>query len=207
MSLQPLIPALIALLALSVAVMTWAASIDAQAVSMLAAALYGLAVVAVAWRINRPERWPAEVRDDPVAQMHTARRNARLIALTYAWGGLALLMVYKLSGLKWQHGWQYGSGMAVIAGGLLVLVHKLGDAATPLRTTAGIQRLANLALAQSIAAAVGLVFLIGAGKLWSGKKDWAANHVFLIGGVTLVIVSLIAYRTHARLARLQQSRS
>lgn len=201
MSLQPLIPALIALLALSVAVMTWAASIDAQAISLLAAAGYGLAVVAVAWRINRPEHWPAEVLDDPVAPMHTARRNARLFALTYAWGGLALLMVYKLSGLKWQHGWQYGSGMAVIAGGLLVLVHKLGDEGTPLRTPAGIQRLANLALAQAIAAAFGLVFLIGAGKLWAGKKDWAANHVFLVGGVTIAIVSLIAWRTHAKLMR------
>lgn len=204
MSLQPLIPALLALLAVSVAVMTWAAGIGAQAVSLLAAGIYGLAVVGVAWRINRPEQWPAKALADPDAAMHTARRNARLFALTYAWGGLALLLVYKLSGLKWQHGWQYGSGMGVIAGGLLLLVHKLGDAATPLRTPAGLQHLANLVLAQAIAAGAGLVFLVGSGKLWAGKKDWAANHVFLVGGLTIVVVSLISWRTHAKLLRMQR---
>lgn len=200
MSLQPMIPALVALLVGSVAVMTWAASVDAQSVSFAAAAIYGLAIAVTAWRINRTETWAPAVLDAADTPVHTARRNARLIALTYAWGGLALLAVYKLSGLKWQHGWQYGCGMGVIAGSLLVLVHKLGDEASALRSPAGIRKLANVVLAQAIAASLGLVYLIGAGKLTAGKRDWAANHVFLVGGFVIVIVSLIAYRAHARLA-------
>mgnify|MGYP000847456488 FL=1 len=205
MSLQPMIPVLMALLAATAGCMTWAASVNAQAVSILAASAFALVLVAIAWRINDLGRWPREKLADTEAPVHAARRDARLIGLVYAWGRVTLLAVYSLSGLRWQHGWQYGSGMTLIAALLLLLVHKLGDAGFPMRTAKGLNMLNGVTLAHAAAAAGGLVFLVSAGKLWAGKQDWAANHVFLVGGLAVIALSLIAWRTHGEITTRQQS--
>ncbi len=196
MSLQPLIPYLAALFALSAATMTWAASVGDRAISLGAAALFGIALALAAAHINRLSRWSDAALADADAEIHAARRNARLMALAYAWGGVALLAVYKLSGLKWQHGWQYGSGMAVIAGLLLAHVHKLGDKDYGLRSRKGLDYAGRATLLHALAIIVSLAVLVASGKLWSGKPDWAANQVFVVGGLTLAVVSLIAWRTH-----------
>jgi len=44
------------------------------------------------------------------------------------------------------------------------------------------------------AALVGLVFLLISGKLQSTKPDWIANHVFLAGGLLVVVLSYLAAR-------------
>lgn len=207
MSLQPLMPALVALLAAAVTIMTFAAGLGAKAMSLATAGVFAGIVLLVAWRINRLELWPAAALADHAANVHATRRNTRLIALVYAWGGAVLLAVYSLSGLRWQHGWQYGSGMVVIASALLLLVHKLGDEDFHFRTPEGLRQLGHVVLAQAVAAAGGLVFLISSGKLWNGKQDWAANHVFLAGGLAIVIVSVIAWRTHRRLERYRNSKA
>ena len=51
------------------------------------------------------------------------------------------------------------------------------------------------------AAAVALGMLIGSGKVGSIKADWPANHVFLAGGLALVVISAIAAITHFKLRR------
>lgn len=200
MSLQPLIPYLASLLVLSAGAMTWAASGADKLLSLAAAVVFASAVCAAALYVNRVAGWPAAALAEPDAQVHAARRNARLMALTYAWGGLALLAVYKLTGLRWQHGWQYGSGMAVIAGLLLIHVHVMGDDESWWRSRRGLSLAANAALMQALAILVGLALLVTSGKLWTGRNDWAANQVFVVGGLTLAVVSLIAWRTHQVLA-------
>lgn len=204
MSLQPLIPVLVLLLSASVAGMTWAASHGAQLASLAAAVAFGLAVAAAALYINRPASWRRDSLADAAVEVHASRRNARLMALVYAWGGFALLAVYQLSGLKWQHGWQYGAGMALIAAGLLLHVHRLGDSGYFARSRGALVWSARLAMAQAVAIAVGLGWLVAVGKLTAGKADWAANHVFLVGGAALFAVSVMAYRTHTALAALSR---
>lgn len=201
MSLQPLIPMLATLLAASVAAMTWAARTGQAAVSFAAAAIFAIAVVYAARAINLRffEGTPSVAAE---TAMHAARRNARLIALVYAWGGLAMLAVYKVSGLRWQHGWQYGTGMALIAAGLLFYVHRLGAPHTRLRTPQMLDVSAMLALLQAIAASIALVVMVASGKFQTVKSDWAANHIFVAGGLAIVAVSLIAHATHKRLRRM-----
>ena len=46
---------------------------------------------------------------------------------------------------------------------------------------------------QEIAALAGLAFLITSGKLARHNDDWIANHVFVAGGVVIVVVSALAY--------------
>lgn len=201
MSLQPLVPALMLLLALTTGVMTWAAAARMPSASIAAAASFLVAVLAAAWWINRPilVRGHAGADGDRDLLIHAGRRNARLMALTYAWGALALLAVYKLAGLRWQHGWQYGAAMAVMAGGLLVYVHKLGDPQTLLRRLGPLDAMALGALIQGLAIIVGLGALLASGKLWSGRNDWAANHVFVAGGLAIAGISILAFLVHRRL--------
>lgn len=201
MSLQPFVPYLVTLLAATVGLMTYAASIGTPALSLAAALVFGVVVVAVALYINRPAAWTPDKIADPLGSMHAARRNARLMALVYAWGGFALLLIYGVSGLRWQHGWQYGSAMALIAAGLLIHVHKMGDEGAWTRTAAGLQASVYLSLAQAAAAALALVYLVSSGKLAAGGRDWAANHVFLVGGFVIVVLSLVAAQTHTLLKR------
>lgn len=201
MSLQPLIPMLATVLAASVAAMTWAARAGQTVISFAAAAIFAIAVVYAARAINLRffEDTPSVTAD---TAMHAARRNARLMALVYAWGGLAMLAVYTISGLRWQHGWQYGTGMALIAAGLLLYVHRLGATHTRLRAPKSLNFTAMLTLLQAIAASIALVIMAASGKLQTARSDWAANHIFVAGGLAIVAISLIAYVTHKRLRNM-----
>lgn len=199
MSLQPLVPYLILALAASVLAMVGAAASIDTTNSALAAGLFGLAVVAVSLRINLPLIF-GKAQVDGEAAIHASRRNARLMAITYAWGGIAMLAVHFLSGLWWWHSWQYGSLMALIAAALLAYVHQVGDPESHLRTPAVLDRLAWATAAQGLGAALGVALLIRSGKPWFNNTDWVANHIFLAGGTTIAIVSAIAFVTHRRIA-------
>lgn len=197
---MPLItPPLLVVVIASIAAMTWAGATDARVVSALAAALAALVLIVTAYNHNRP----AAADTAPTAPNAIAATNARLMAAVYGWGGLAMLAVYLLSGLAWRHGWQYGSGMLLIAAGLLIYARQVTDLAAPLAKPGALALGANLALAQAVAASVALVILMASGKLDTRKGDWAANHIFLAGGLAIVAVSLLAYATHRRLGQNQ----
>ena len=70
---------------------------------------------------------------------------------------------------------------------------------------AGRQRLLwyglQLTTVQGVAALVGLVFLLGSGKMGTPRDDWAANYIFLFGGLAIVGLSAIAVITQRRLLR------
>lgn len=112
-------------------------------------------------------------------------RNTRLAALLYAWGGLVMLGVYEGTDLHWEHGWQYGAAMGLIAIGLLAFSPRLRDPSP---------RLVDLALwltaAHGLAALAAIVFLFWSGKVWTAKGDWAANVVFIAGALGVISVCL-----------------
>lgn len=120
--------------------------------------------------------------------VHLSRASAELMALTWGWGGVSLLLAYGPAGLKWQHGWQYGSAMLLIA----VLIGLHARRIVPGSNAAKLGALEwgrKAAFAQGLACGIGLAWLAGSGKLVTAKGDWAANDVFLAGGVTLLILS------------------
>ncbi len=198
MFLQPLIQFAVVPLMASVAGMTYAAANNQHLLSRLSAAVFFIAMMTIAVVINR-RYWPVPpAGTEPAALFHAQRRNTRLAALTYAWGAAALLSVYGFTGLKWQHGWQYGLGAALIAAGLLAYVHQMAKSgletpAAPMLTTL-----------HGLAAGFGLLFLIGTGKLASLKGDWAANNIFLYGGLTIIGLCFVAARTHRAFAAPQR---
>lgn len=197
MSLQKLMPWLVAALLLSSGAMWWAASHGARGLSSAASLTFVLLAVATGLWINAQAL--AEPGRESRAQYHMLRRNTRLTALVYAWGATAMLAIYTLSELKWRHGWQYGSAMALIAGGLLWYVHALGKPGSSLASDNSLARVGSLTVLHGTAAVGGLIFLIGSGKLATPKSDWAANDVFLAGGVAIAILAGLTARTHRRL--------
>lgn len=199
-SLQRQMPWLVTALAASAAAMSLAASFDARFVALLAAFAFSAAVMAVAVPMNadavrEPDR-------DGRAAFHTLRRNTRLIALVYAWGAAALFAIYLLTDVKWRHGWQYGTAMAAVAALLLGYVHALGQPGSRWATDRALRMAGALARLHGLAAGCGLAFLVGTGKLATLKGDWAANHVFLVGGLTIVVLAFMAANTHRRLLGL-----
>ena len=185
----------------------WAgATMADRRLTMLYAALGALALVAAgiatnakAWRAAAAAaaRGPA-----PTHSSHAvAATNASLIGIAWIWGAASMLAVYLFSGLKWQHGWQYGAGMALIGLAVLLYARQLtveGLEPGPRPAHAAAVRLTAL---QSVAATIALLWLLFSGKLAADKPDWAANAIFVAGGVALVVLSDLAVAIHARLAR------
>lgn len=197
MNLQRLMPWLVGVLTLSALAMRWAAASDARGMSLAAALAFVAIVIGVAALINsRALRHPAQ---ESRVQFHMLRRNTRLVALIYAWGAAAMLAVYVLGDLKWRHGWQYGAAMALAAAALHVFVKQLELPGNPFDTSEFFRRVVPLTLLHAGAAAGGLLFLIGSGKLATQKDDWAANHIFLAGGMAVVLLTLLTSFVHQKL--------
>lgn len=203
MSLQRIVPWLIALLVATVPAMMTAARVGLTSATSAFAAAFVFSVVAVSWRTNIAH-WHAPqpalaAASDPI---HADRRNARLAGLTYAWSALSMLGLYTtpLTGLKWQHGWQYAAAFALLSAGALAYTHLSGSRNAAMRQR--LHKLAGpLAAIQATIAAGGLAYLVMSGKLQSMRADWAANLVFVYAALAIMILSAVALRTHIRLAR------
>lgn len=201
MSLQKLMPWLVALLLASAATMWWAAARDTRMISAVAAFGFIAVVVVVAQIVNHAALRGAH--GEPREQFHSLRRNTRLVAMVYAWGAAALMATYVFGELKWRHGWQYGAVMAVVAAALLAIVDRMGRPGNVFETPRMFANVVPLSLAHALAATVGLAYLVGSGKLATVKDDWAANHVFLAGGIGILALALTSARTHHRLDALR----
>lgn len=167
---------------------------NARLVTLASAVLVTLAA-ALALFLNRS--FLAHTRSGWEAVRSTALvTNARLLGFAYLWGALAMQGLYTtpLTGLKWQHGWQYGAAMLLLALLSLSFAWKL-EAGSPVTRRRLAALAVPLALLQGLGAAFGLSVLAMTGKLFSGRADWAANQVFLFGALAVMILTAITLRT------------
>jgi hypothetical protein len=198
MSVQPFIPWLLAAFVPAVIGQVLGARMGSAWMSGAAALFLPVMAGLVAVKVNAPY-W--QMREGSHEVLATAsRRNARLIAWTWGAGAASMLAVYLVSGLRWQHGWQYGCGMALIAAiGFAYSLH-LGRAESVLRQPRYMTLSAILAAGQGIAAIGGILLLVLSGKVGSTRADWAANIIFVAGGLAISILSAVAVRTYAQLS-------
>lgn len=192
-SLRPLLPWLLLASALSTTMMVLGAGRGDHFLPSLAAGLLVALVVGTGLGINAP-LWSKTngAAGRPASVREALRCNVWLAALVYAWGASALFAIYSLSDLVWRHAFQYGSGAAVFAACIGLYGVWLGRTnnlhVPPLFLTA----------LHGLAAAGGLVYLIGADKLATAKGDWAANEVFLWGGLAIVALCVMSAMTQTR---------
>lgn len=192
--------ATIAVLLASVAGQMAAANAGAIGFAAFAAGAFLLAALRAGLILNRPWWSPAGHAIGPsplAAQPVMAARNGELLALGYGWGALSLLAIYLLTPLRWQHGWEYGVGMALIAALLAALARHIAQAAW---TEARFKTLLAVSVLHGTAALTGLAWLVASGKVWSLKGDWAANIVFVSGALLIAAISAMGIATAIRLS-------
>jgi len=169
----------------------------------LAVALFAAQMLFAALRLNAPF-WAAKPPATDVSPMVAcAQGNAVLAALVYAWGAVAMLAVYSLTPLKWQHWWEYGTAMLLIAGGIFLYAHLLTAGHASYRSARALAILVGLTAAQGLAVVVALLWLVLSGKIYTPRGDWAANEIFIGGAVMLAMLSAVSVLTLRKITRRQ----
>lgn len=206
MSLQPYMPWLLAALAVSLAgvvggSMSWQVWLPAAGLATFVAS-----VAAVALRINEQD---LALQTGIGARLSAMQRNARLLAITYAWGALAMAMSYatRITGLRWQHGWQYALAMALIAWLCFVYAIQIWRSRGDARRQAQLQAIGiPLAVSQLALGVGGLAVILATGKLMTRRGDWVANQIFAAGALTISMLSVVALVTDRRLKHREAGR-
>jgi hypothetical protein len=199
-----MLPVLLLAFALSIFVCVLAAARGSAVTLALAAALFAIQVLFALTRINVP-LWRGAASQ--AADFEWAWSNTMLTALVYAWGATAMVTIYSLTGLTWRHWWQYGAGMALLALAALWFAHQLARGRDGLAPARSLNILLVMTGVQIAAVAIALVYLVSSGKLATEKADWAANVVFLTGGLTVAAISLASLYTYRRRRALEPTRS
>lgn len=202
-----MLPPLLVVAIVSVAAMVWAVGKGDQATSLAAALAPGLVLVTTSIFTNLAMSTGNQARMGD-AMARAAKQNAQLLALVYGWGGVAILGVYTLTNMWWWHSWQYGLAMVFVSMCLFSYAGLLGRDKSIVKSLPALDVTAYLAAAQILAAIAALIFLVVSGKFGRPGQDWPANQIFVVGGVSLIFVSLMAVLTHWRLrATIATSRS
>jgi hypothetical protein len=199
MTLGRWLPALAIVVVTDVAGMLLAAATGRMHLVLALAALFCLVMIGAALVVNAPYWRPGGRAIPPLLGLGM---NTRLMALTYFWGALAMQGLYttRLTGMRWQHGWQYALVMLILAWGALTFASGLETRDIQRRNLFGSVAI-PLAVVQGIGAATGVLFLVASGKLANVRADWGANQVFLFGALTIMVLAAVALRTHTCLAR------
>ena len=195
MPLRPMLPTVLLASVLSIVVGVLAAARGASVPLGLAAGLFMLQVLLTLWRINAP-LWRAGSPNTPAVDW--ALSNTLLTAIVYAWGAAALFCIYGLSGLQWRHWWQYGAGMALLAGVALLCARHLASERGLKARASTLVLIMAVTVAQAVSIAAALVYLVASGALDTQKGDWAANYVFVAGALMIAAISLVSLLVYWR---------
>ena len=191
MPLRPMLPALLTAFALSILVAVLAVARNAPVTLALAAGLFAVQVIVVAVRIMAPV-WRMGTTSSP----QWTWCSTVLAALVYAWGSAAMFGVYSLTGLVWRHWWQYGAGLALFSAATLVCAQLLASGRGPLSTATSTGILMLLTALQAAGMSAAVIYIVATGKLLSQRPDWAANEIFVVGALTLALLSFLSLVTN-----------
>ncbi|MFN0217309.1 MAG: hypothetical protein ACKVP4_00690 [Hyphomicrobium sp.] len=205
MTSNPIRPWLWLAAAASIALMTALAFANERLAITLTALLFAAALIAAAIAANAALRRIAGQGTDAYAA--ALGETAKFAALAWGWAGLAMLALYIVTPLHWRHGWQYGLVFSLIAIANAVYAHRLTTAAPGSEITSrkSVDFAVKLAALQGLAAAGALIWMAAADKFATEKGDWAANAIFLSGGLAIVALSALVVQTHAALTSAPNS--
>ena len=209
MTLRPSLPLLLLMLAVALGAMYIAAGSFQRVESAIVAAVFAIFISLAAIRTNAP-LWRdtgSDSASQKPAQHEALAINVLLIAVAFLWCGLAFYAVYLFTSVRWQHGWEYGSACVLFAVLYGFLALRLSDPRSAASQQLAMDRMARIAGYQALLIGIGLIWLIGAGKLVTHKGDWAANQLFLGGGFAIMCISVILIKTHAALSEHQTAAS
>ena len=201
MPLRPMMPVILLAFVVSIMVAVLAAGRGSGWTLALAVALFAIQMLFVALRLNAPFWGSKPPVTEATATVVCAQSNAVLAALVYAWGAIAMLAIYSLTPLKWQHWWQYGAAMLLIAGAIFLYAYVLTAGRESYRSARALEILIGLTTAQGIAVVVALLWLVLSGKIYTPRGDWAANEIFIGGAVMLAMLTAVSIPTLRKITR------
>jgi hypothetical protein len=204
MSLSRIAPYLLMALAASAMLFIRAAGMGVREWALAAALIAPLSLALGALVISLPHWSAPQVDLKSEEAFAQARRTARLFSIGFAWGATAMFGTYSsgMTTLKWQHGWQYGAGMALLAGLCFAYAVALGRSGGGGARSARVQRAVMwLTILMGIGAAAGVAWLVMSGKIVTVRPDWAANYLFLAGGLAISTLSAVAVATKVKMVR------
>ena len=199
MTLRPSLFWLLVTLASALLAMYLAARSLQKVESAVAAAVFAIVLATTALRTNAPLWGRASPAAAGITQRDALSANALMIMLAFLWCGLAFYAIYLGTGIRWQHGWEYGSACMLFGGAYGYYLTRLSKPGDDLGQSVALDRMARIAGYQAMLIGIGLVWLIGSGKLATVKGDWAANQIFLSGGFAIMCISVILIKTNAAL--------
>lgn len=125
----------------------------------------------------------------------------RHMGLLWAWGALVLIITYGTGILAWSGWWQYFLTFMVFSGLCLFLSKVLAEDHEAGRPD---ERMLRVALALGVATLFAVVIAAGAigfGRLAGAHPAeatiWAADHVFVFGGLAMAVVASFLLKTAA----------
>ncbi len=200
MTLRPSLPWLLLTLAAALIALYVAAGALQKTESAIAAAVFAVVLCATALRTNAPLwRQSAAASGNTVTPREALATNVLLLMLAFLWCALAFYAVYLGTEVRWQHGWEYGTACVLFAAAYAYYLTRLSNPNDDLAGKSAIDRMARIAGYQAALIGIGLVWLIGAGKLITHKGDWIANDLFLGGGFSILLISVVLIKTNAAL--------
>lgn len=206
MTLRPLLPAILLALVMSIVVGVLATGRGSGGTLAVAVGLFVVQMLFAMLRVNAPFWKPAAEAESAISRNFACVwRNSVLAGLIYAWGAAAMLAIYSMSSLNWQHWWQYGAGMALVAVAILLYAYFLAGDGSPLRSPTALDHVMTLTAVQGLAMAGALVYILVADKLGTRRDDWVANYIFTGGTFLLALLSLVASLAYRALKRQPQT--
>jgi hypothetical protein len=192
--------AAIAAVGAAVLMVAAAASGRLRLVPIIAGA-FAIGMIAATLGLDRKLR-ALPVAERPGGEQAALAINGRLLAIVYLWGALAMQGLYltPLTGLRWQHGWQYVAAMALVAASAWTFA-RLVVVADPAERRKMVSLALPLAVVHAFGGAMGLMFLVVSGKMSTVRPDWAANQVFFWGATAVTVVAAIGLRVQTRAER------
>lgn len=168
----------------SIAAIGLSAAWQSEILAACAATAFALAIAASGMVLTASAAETGQSR--PLAVL---RRTTRLSIWMLAWSAAALFAAYPLAGLKWQHGWQYASGYALLAVAFAVFLNRLSQSAPPNGAVPAQTRPLAMAFLAALLAAI--LWLLTSGKLMTTHQDWLANDVFLASAAAISVLTVL----------------
>lgn len=201
MTVRTTIRWLIALVIASVIALVLAARANWAAGILLVPGLFVAGATLAAVLTNRPYWRKPQQQASPEAAVIATRRNARVMALTYAWGALSLQALYTppLTGYLWLPGWPAAMVLACVALGTSLLGYFLVGRSDPARKARQQRRIGWWLVVQGVLAGAVVVGMAAAAPDDSRHAAWGGVHLILFCALAIEFQSVFALRTQTHL--------
>ena len=182
---------LLVIAVISIVMLSYAAATGDRLLAIIGAALFAQRMIFTGFSATSSRHLVGTANDDTLPPLKVVQATTRLTALTFLWAGITFLIAYPVIGLKWQHGWQYGTLAVLLACAFGAYYRQLSTPGSSTSASAAVEQSRKLSIGFAAAIAAGILWLTLSGKLATEKNDWLANDIFLAMGASVLTLAVL----------------